>query len=108
VLQSLPPLPFSLELLKVTIGPVIAAAFVIVGLLLKDLIERRNLAQSWFEQTYITQGLDMLVCHLSALKECTSETKRVIFITTSLLLYLSTFSGALLPSCLRDPSCSFT
>jgi hypothetical protein len=79
-----PSTPLWLELIKAFGGPVIAAIFVIVGLMWKDRIERKNSAQSWFEQTYIKDGLDMLMCHLSALKDCTFETKRIVFYRNTL------------------------
>ena len=90
-----PSTPLWLELIKAFGGPVIAAIFVIVGLMWKDRIERKNSAQSWFEQTYIKDGLDMLMCHLSALKDCTFETKRSFSIGIRFRLYLSRFNGAL-------------
>lgn len=61
------PSPLWLDLVKATIGPVIAAIVFIVGLIWRDRIERRNAAQAWFEQTYVTDGLDLVINHLDAL-----------------------------------------
>ena len=55
--------PLWFELLKATFGPVTAAVVFIVGLLWRDRIERRNAAQAWFEQTYITEGLVLRTTH---------------------------------------------
>lgn len=63
-----PPTPLWLELVKAFGGPLIAAVVVILGLIWRDRIERRNVAQAWFDQTYITEGIDLLIAHLTALQ----------------------------------------
>jgi hypothetical protein len=60
-----PPTPIWLKLTKAMIGLVIAAIVFIVGLLWRDRIERRNAAQAWFENTYITDGIDLLMLVVS-------------------------------------------
>ena len=67
MLQSLVPhaTPVWLDITKTIAGPIIAAIVVVVGLIWRDRIERRNVAQLWFEQTYITDGIDVLVSHLN-------------------------------------------
>jgi hypothetical protein len=78
MLQSTPPTPLWLELTKVVLGPLIAAIVFIIGLLWRDRIERRNAAQSWYEQTYITEGLDVIIAHLAVLCHAVSEGRRVM------------------------------
>ncbi len=78
-LPSVPPTPLWLEIGKTVIGPLIAAIVVIGGLIWRDRIERRNVAQAWFEQTYITEGLDVLMGHLSMLRNRTIEPRRITF-----------------------------
>lgn len=73
------PTPLWLDLTKSIIGPVIAAVVVIVGLIWRDWIERRNVAQSWFEQTYITEGIDILIANLSALQSSLDPMRRKFF-----------------------------
>src|SRR5689334_5239771 len=89
--QSLPStraIPLWLELLKATIGPLIAAIVFIIGLMLRDRIERRHLiekdrvdrrneAQSWFEQTYITDAVDLLIAHLAAIEKAFQDVNRL-------------------------------
>lgn len=87
MLQALspePPAPLWLDIVKTIIGPLIAAIVVIVGLIWRDRIERRNVAQAWFEQRYITEGLDVLMSHLAALHNGTIEPRRIIFSETTL------------------------
>ena len=72
------PTPLWLELTKVALGPVLAAMMVVIGLLWRDRIERRNAAQAWYEQTYITEGLDVLISHLAVLCHAMSEGRRVM------------------------------
>lgn len=67
------PSPLWLDLTKATIGPVIAAIVFIVGLIWRDRIERRNAAQAWFEETYITNGIEVLSAHLTILRNATIE-----------------------------------
>lgn len=78
MLQSTPPTPLWLELTKVVLGPLVAAIMVIIGLLWRDRIERRNAAQAWYEQTYITEGLDPIISHLAVLCHAMSEGRRVM------------------------------
>ncbi|HEV7398441.1 MAG TPA: hypothetical protein VGN86_18150 [Pyrinomonadaceae bacterium] len=66
ILESPTSPPLSLELVKTTIGPVIAALVFFVGLLWRDRIEGRNAARLWFEQVYITEGIDLVRSHLGA------------------------------------------
>lgn len=69
--------PLWLDLLKAIIGPVIAAVVFIVGLIWRDRIERRNAAQAWFEQTYITDGIDLLFGQLAALRAALNDLRYV-------------------------------
>jgi hypothetical protein len=78
MLHSTPPTSLWLELTKIILGPLIAASTVIVGLLWRDRIERRNAAQSWYEQTYIAEGLDVIISHLAVLCHSVSEGRRVM------------------------------
>lgn len=78
MLQTSAPIPLWLELTKSIIGPLIAAIFVVIGLIWRDRIERRNAAQAWYEQTYITEGLDVIISHLAVLCHAISEGRRVI------------------------------
>jgi hypothetical protein len=76
--QALPPTtPLWLELLKEVIGPAIAAVFVVIGLLWKDRIDRKNEAQAWFEEAYITEGIDVLIAHLAVLCHGINEARRL-------------------------------
>src|SRR5215216_5885726 len=75
---SLPAIPLWLDILKLTIGPVIAAIVFIAGLLWRDRIERRNAAQAWFEQTYITDGIDVVIGHLAAMHSVLLEGERIL------------------------------
>jgi hypothetical protein len=56
------------EIIALLTSPLIAAAVVIIGLIWRDRIERRNAAQSWYEQYYITDGVDRLIAHFLSLK----------------------------------------
>lgn len=78
MLQSTSATPLWLELIKVAIGPALAAIMVVIGLLWRDRIERRNAAQSWYEQTYIAEGLDHIISHLAVLCHAMSEGRRVM------------------------------
>lgn len=89
--------PLWFELLKATFGPVTAAVVFIIGLLWRDRIERRNAAQAWFEQTYITEGLDVVSGHLAVLCHSTNERRRTIYSDTLVLPLPSTVSSRLLP-----------
>ena len=48
------------EFLRAAIGPALAAVFVVIGILLKERYDRRRSAQLWYEEYYITEGLDRL------------------------------------------------
>jgi hypothetical protein len=63
--------PFWLEITKTITGPLMAAVFVVVGIWLKEVYERKKAAQAWFEQYYITEGLDQFIAHLYALSVAT-------------------------------------
>jgi hypothetical protein len=76
--QPSPPTPLWLELTKAALGPLLAAIMVVIGLLWRDRIERRNAAQAWYEQTYITEGLDVIISHLAVLCHSISEGRRVM------------------------------
>ena len=78
------PTPLWLDLLKAVIGPGIAAIFVVVGLVWRDRIERRNAAQEWFERIYITDSIDVLMAHVSALHHALIETRRLLFAPSEL------------------------
>jgi hypothetical protein len=52
------------EFLRAIIGPIIAAIFVVIGIALKERYDRRRTAQLWYEQYYITEGLDRLISYL--------------------------------------------
>lgn len=78
MLQPTIPTPLWLDLIKVVLGPLIGASVVILGLLWRDRIERRNAAQSWYEQTYITEGLDVIIGHLAVLCNAISEGRRLL------------------------------
>lgn len=52
------------EFLRAIIGPIIAAVFVVVGIASKERYDRRRAAQLWYEQYYITEGLDRLISYL--------------------------------------------
>ncbi len=56
------------EFLRTVTGPAIAAVFVIIALYLRDWIEKRNAAQSWYEQYYITEGLDRVIVHFMTIE----------------------------------------
>jgi len=60
--------PLWVEIGKLVIGPLIAAVVVILGLIWRDRIERRNAAQSWYEKTYIEEAMDVFISHLSDLQ----------------------------------------
>jgi hypothetical protein len=57
-----------LDTVKTLTPPLIGAVFVVIGLVWKDRIERRNAAQSWYEQYYITKGVDPLIAHYMSLQ----------------------------------------
>jgi hypothetical protein len=78
MIQVPTPTPLWLELFKVILGPLIGASVVIIGLIWRDRIERRNAAQSWYEQTYITEGLDVIISHLAVMCHALSEGRRVM------------------------------
>jgi hypothetical protein len=78
MLQTSVSTPLWLELIKLVIGPLIGASVVILGLIWRDRIERRNAAQTWYEQTYITEGLDVIMGHLAALAHSLSEGRRLM------------------------------
>lgn len=80
--------PLWLEIFKALAGPALAAIFVVVGLIWRDRIERRNAAQSWYEQVYITEGMDIIISHLSSLRSSILE-KRIQFASESETLALS-------------------
>lgn len=67
------------EVFKAAIGPTIAAIFLVIGIWLKEWYDRRKAAQSWFEQYYITEGLDVLISHVSALRTELVNTKFALF-----------------------------
>lgn len=52
------------EFLRAIIGPIIAAVFVVVGIALKEAYDRKRTAQLWYEQYYITEGLDRLISYV--------------------------------------------
>jgi hypothetical protein len=58
----------SFEVFKAVIGPLFAAIFVVIGICLKEWYDRRKAVQSWYEQYYITEGLDVLISYFSALR----------------------------------------
>lgn len=70
---------YKFEIFKAVLGPLIAAVVFIIGLLWRDRIERRQAAQEWFEQTYITDGLDVVADHLTTLSHLTNESRRLMF-----------------------------
>lgn len=77
-LPAIPPSPLWLDIGREVIGPIIAAVFVVAGLLLRDKIERRNAAQEWFEKTYIEEGLDVIIAQLAVLCHAVNEGRRVM------------------------------
>ena len=52
------------EFLRTAIGPILAAVFVVVGIALKERYDRRRSAQLWYEEYYVTEGLDRLISYL--------------------------------------------
>jgi hypothetical protein len=70
---------YKFEIFKAVLGPLIAAVVFIIGLLWRDRIERRQAAQEWFEQTYITDALDVVTDHLTTLSHLTNESRRLMF-----------------------------
>ena len=94
MLQSLPT-PLWLELTKAFGGPLIAAVVVIAGLIWRDKIERRNAAQAWYEKTYIEEGIDVLIAHLSALQYDCIATRRLLLKKTSVDLLHPQVTGRL-------------
>jgi len=52
------------EFLRAAIGPILAAVFVVVGIALKEKYDRRRSAQLWYEDYYVTEGLDRLISYL--------------------------------------------
>ena len=52
------------EFLRAAIGPVIAAVFVVVGIALKESFDRKRAAQLWYEEYYITDGVDRVLSYL--------------------------------------------
>ncbi len=77
--------PLWLELLKIGTGPLVAAAFVVWGLVLRDKIERRNAARAWFDQTYITDGLDVVIGQVSIISHALNGRTRAVLPETNLL-----------------------
>jgi hypothetical protein len=60
-----------LELIKTLIsaaglivGPVIGAVVAVTAIWVKEVLESQRNCQSWFEQTYITEGVDSLLAYL--------------------------------------------
>jgi hypothetical protein len=55
------------ELIKALIsavGPIVGAIVAIAAIWAKEILEARKNTQSWFEQTYITEGIDPLLAYL--------------------------------------------
>ena len=46
------------------VGPIIGAIVAISAIWAKEILEARKNNQSWFEQTYITEGIDPLLAYL--------------------------------------------
>jgi hypothetical protein len=80
-----PPVPLWLDIGKAVIGPLIAAIVFIVGLLWRDRIERRNAARVWFDQTYITDGLDVVIGQVSILSHAISGRTRAVLPETNVV-----------------------
>ncbi|HJR07493.1 MAG TPA: hypothetical protein VJ842_09565 [Pyrinomonadaceae bacterium] len=81
-MQTTPTLPLWFEIFKALAGPALAAIFVVVGLIWRDRIERRNAAQSWYEQVYVTEGMDIIIAHLSSLRSSILE-RRLKYVSES-------------------------
>lgn len=99
---TLPPTPLWLDIGKAVVGPLIAAIVFILGLIWRDRIERRNAAQSWFEQTYITDGLDVVIGHLAILSHFINETRRLMYSDTKVQPLSSSVSRKLFTFVLFD------
>lgn len=67
------------EVFKAVIGPVTAAIFVVIGIWLKERYDRRKAVQSWFDQYYIIEGLDVLIFYVAALRSELVNTMFAIF-----------------------------
>lgn len=52
------------EFLRAVIGPIIAAVFVVIGIWLKEIFDRRKAAQAWYEEHYVTEALDQYIAHI--------------------------------------------
>jgi hypothetical protein len=46
------------------VGPVIGAVVAVTAIWAKEVLDTRKNSQSWFEQTYITEGIDALLAYL--------------------------------------------
>src|SRR5687767_1869697 len=46
------------------VGAIIGAIVAVTAIWAKEILEARKNAQSWFEQTYITEGIDPLLAYL--------------------------------------------
>lgn len=56
------------ESIRFMIGPAVAAVFVVIGIWLKEVYERKRTAQLWYEGYYITEGLDPFIAHILTLE----------------------------------------
>src|SRR5262249_53084059 len=56
------------DTIKVLTGPVIGAAIAILAIWAKEFFERRKSIQTWFEEQYIFQGVDLLIAQFILLE----------------------------------------
>lgn len=55
------------------VGAIIGGLITIAALVLKELFDRRRAVQSWYEDTYISEGIDRLIVYLSGLESVLSN-----------------------------------
>jgi hypothetical protein len=51
------------------VGALIGGLVALASLILKEQFDRRRGIQSWYEQTYITEGIDRLIVYLAAVED---------------------------------------
>lgn len=58
----------STDILKLLAGPVIGAIIALSAIWIKEALDKKKSVQSWFEQNYIVEGIDLLIAHFIALE----------------------------------------
>ena len=57
------------RVIEQALGVLLGGTITIAGLWFKELFDRQRSIQSWYEQTFITEGVDRLILHLSVLDD---------------------------------------